>query len=64
MRVGHRVVVLSRRPGQVRDVVEIDRPLAERGLADPDLERIQARLWDLMREEAAAADQELVDAGN
>jgi NitT/TauT family transport system ATP-binding protein len=64
VRVGHRVVVLSRRPGQVRDVVEIDRPLAERGLADPDLERIQARLWDLMREEAAAADQELVDAGN
>ena len=63
VRVGHRVVVLSRRPGRVRDVVEIDRPLGERGLADPDLERIQARLWDLMREEAMAADQELLDAG-
>ena len=62
VRVGHRVVVLSRRPGQVRDVVKIDRPLAERGLADPDLERIQARLWELMREEAMAADQELADA--
>jgi NitT/TauT family transport system ATP-binding protein len=62
VRVGHRVVVLSRRPGQVRDVVKIDRPLAERGLADPDLERIQARLWELMREEAMAADQELAYA--
>ena len=64
VRVGHRVVVLSRRPGQVREVVTIDRPLAERGLADPDLERIQARLWDLMRDEAMAADQELADAGH
>jgi NitT/TauT family transport system ATP-binding protein len=64
VRIGHRVVVLSRRPGQIREVVEIDRPLAERGLADPDLERIQARLWDLMREEAMAADQELVGSGN
>ena len=64
VRVGHRVVVLSRRPGQVREVVTIDRPLAERGLADPDLERIQARLWGLMRDEAMAADQELADAGH
>ena len=62
VRVGHRVVVLSRRPGQVRDVVTIDRPPAERGLADPDLERIQACLWDLMRDEAMAADQELAEA--
>ncbi|MBK1695988.1 ABC transporter ATP-binding protein [Rhodovibrio salinarum] len=61
VRVGHRVVVLSRRPGQIREVVEIDRPLDQRGLADPDLDQIQARLWALMRAEAMAADQELVD---
>ena len=61
VRLGHRIVVLSRRPGRIRDVVDIDKPLAERGYADPDLEEIQKHLWDLMREEAQAADQELVN---
>lgn len=61
VRLGHRVVVLSRRPGTIREVVEIDRPLSERGYADPDLERTQKHLWDLMREEARAADEELID---
>ena len=37
MRLGHQIVVLSRRPGRVRDILRIDRPLAERGAADPDL---------------------------
>jgi NitT/TauT family transport system ATP-binding protein len=60
VRVGHRIVVLSRRPGTIREVVRIDRPLADRGLADPELEATQARLWELMRAEAMAADQELV----
>jgi len=62
VRLGHRVCVLSRRPGRVREVVAIDRPLAERGLADPLLEREQARLWTLLRDEARAADAELLDA--
>ncbi|MFD1697038.1 ABC transporter ATP-binding protein [Roseibium aestuarii] len=61
VRLGHRVVVLSRRPGTIREVVEIGRPLSERGYADPDLERTQKHLWDLMREEARAADEELID---
>lgn len=59
-RMGHRIVVLSRRPGKVREVIDIDKPLTERGYADPDLDRIQRQLWELMREEARAADQELV----
>jgi NitT/TauT family transport system ATP-binding protein len=62
VRLGHRICVLSRRPGRVREVVTIARPLAERGLVDPDLEAEQARLWTLLRDEAEAADQELVDA--
>ncbi|MDF1726260.1 MAG: ABC transporter ATP-binding protein [Sulfitobacter sp.] len=62
VRLGHRIVVLSRRPGQIRDVVDIDKPLAERGYADPDLEEIQKHLWDLMRDEARAADEEIMDA--
>ena len=61
VRLGHRVVVLSRRPGRIREIVEIGKPLAERGYADPDLDRVQQHLWSLMREEARAADEELID---
>lgn len=61
VRLGHQIVVLSRRPGQIREVVEIDKPLAARGHGDAELERTQKHLWDLMREEARAADEELLD---
>ncbi|KHA51542.1 ABC transporter ATP-binding protein [Sulfitobacter geojensis] len=61
VRLGHRIVVLSRRPGQIREVVEIDMPLAERSHGDPRLEQTQKHLWELMREEARAADEELLD---
>ena len=61
VRLGHRVVVLSRRPGQVREIVDIDIPLSERHPGHPALEDRQAHLWDLMRDEARAADQELLD---
>ncbi|THH35178.1 ABC transporter ATP-binding protein [Aliishimia ponticola] len=60
VRLGHQIVVLSRRPGQIREVVEIDKPLEARGYADPDLEAVQKHLWDLMRDEARAADAELI----
>ena len=62
VRLGHVIVVLSRRPGMIREIVEIDRPLDERSFGDTDLERVQKQLWTLMREEAAAADQELIHA--
>ncbi|QIE55824.1 ABC transporter ATP-binding protein [Pikeienuella piscinae] len=61
VRLGHRIVVLSRRPGRVREVVEIDAPLDARGPGDGALEAVQARLWTLMREEAMEADREIVD---
>lgn len=61
VRLGHRIVVLSRRPGEIREVVEIDRALDERGHGDRELEQIQRHLWDLMRDEARAADEELLD---
>lgn len=61
VRLGHRIVVLSRRPGQIREVVEIDMPLAARSHGDPSLEKTQKHLWELMREEARAADEELLD---
>ncbi|MEM8848626.1 MAG: ABC transporter ATP-binding protein [Pseudomonadota bacterium] len=57
VRLGHRVVVLSRRPGRIREVIEIDAPLGTRGAMDD----VQAHLWGLMRDEARAADAELMD---
>ena len=61
VRLGHRVVVLSRRPGRIREIVDIDIPLSDRHLGDPVLEEKQKQLWDLMRDEAMAADKELVN---
>ena len=61
VRLGHSVVVLSRRPGRIREIVDIDKPLSERGYADAELEKTQKHLWSLMREEARAADEELID---
>jgi len=60
VRLGHKVVVLSRRPGQIREIVEIDKPLSERAFGDADLDAYQKRLWNLMRDEARAADEELL----
>ena len=61
VRLGHFIVVLSRRPGRIREVVAVDKPLAERELGDADLEQTQKYLWNLMREEALAADKELIN---
>ncbi|KAB2689174.1 ABC transporter ATP-binding protein [Brucella pseudogrignonensis] len=60
VRLGHRVVVLSRRPGTIREIVDIDIPLGERRPGNPVLEEKQKQLWELMRAEAEAADQELI----
>ena len=60
VRLGHSIVVLSRRPGRIREIVEIDIPLADRNSSSINLERKQSQLWQLMRDEAIAADQELL----
>ncbi len=59
VRLGHLIVVLSRRPGAIHEIVEIDTPLDERDSADPALEAKRQHLWQLMRDEARAADAEL-----
>ncbi|MEA2728102.1 MAG: NitT/TauT family transport system ATP-binding protein [Acetobacteraceae bacterium] len=64
VRLGHQIVVLSRRPGQVRDVVRVDRPLAERRAADPDLMALEQRLWRMIRDDAAVAERERIDASD
>ncbi len=60
VRLGHKIVVLSRRPGCIREVVELDTPLEERKGQSGMLWERQRHLWELMREEALAADQEIV----
>lgn len=61
VRLGHQVAVLSRRPGQIREIVEVAKPLASRARGDPELDATQRHLWAQMRDEALAADQELLD---
>ena len=61
VRLGHKIVVLSRRPGQIREIVEITKPLSDRSYGDADLDATQKHLWELMRDEARAADEELID---
>ncbi len=61
VRLGHRIAVLSRRPGRIREIVEIDAPLGERDAHRERLEEQQQRIWALMREEALAADREMLD---
>ncbi|NKB51514.1 MAG: ATP-binding cassette domain-containing protein [Rhizobiaceae bacterium] len=60
VRLGHSIVILSRRPGQIREVVDIDLPLDQRRPGDPELESKQQHLWQMMRDEAEAADKELI----
>jgi NitT/TauT family transport system ATP-binding protein len=62
VRLGHQIVVLSRRPGTVRDILRIDRPLAGRSAADPDLLALEQRLWRMIRDDAAVAERERLDA--
>jgi len=60
VRLGHSIVVLSRRPGKIREIIDIKTPLADRQLGDIELEKQQKYLWNLMRDEAMQADQEML----
>jgi NitT/TauT family transport system ATP-binding protein len=61
-RLGQQIVVLSRRPGRVREVFHIDRPLLGRTADDPDLRGLEHTLWRLIRDDAAVAERERIDA--
>jgi len=62
VRLGHQIVILSRRPGQIRDILRIDRPLSGRSAADTDLLALEQTLWRMIRDDAAVAERERIDA--
>ena len=63
LRLADRIVLLSRRPGRIRAEITVPFPQAERRREDVRIElmRLSERLWDTIRAEARAADQEITD---
>ena len=64
VRLADRIVVLSRRPGRIREVVSIPMTRGERGdmAAREKLLALQSQLWSLIREEAIDAEREVQHA--
>jgi NitT/TauT family transport system ATP-binding protein len=64
VRLADRIVVLSRRPGRVREVVTIPLTRTERGdiQAREKLFALQSELWSLIRTEAIDAEREVQHA--
>jgi NitT/TauT family transport system ATP-binding protein len=62
VRLGQQIVVLSRRPGEIREILRVDRPLTGRDSADPDLLALEQELWRMIRDDAASAERERIDA--
>ena len=59
VRIGHRIAVLSRRPGRLHAIIEVATPLAERRDNAPELLRVREEIWQLIRDEALIADREI-----
>lgn len=55
-----RIAVLSRRPGRVREILEVGfpRPRTEKLLSDPQFVRMSEYIWGLLKEDALAAMKE------
>jgi NitT/TauT family transport system ATP-binding protein len=64
VRLADRIVVLSRRPGRIREVVAVPMTRGERGdiNAREKLLALQSELWSLIREEAIDAEREVQHA--
>ncbi len=64
IRLADRVLVLSRRPGRIKRMVEIGVPRPERAAPEhaAELARLHDELWSLIREEARLADREIQHA--
>jgi len=63
IRLADRIVILSRRPGRVREIVPVAVPRAERasGAAAAELAALERQLWEHIRTEAREAERERID---
>ena len=61
VRLGHKIIILSRRPGKIIETINIEKPIGDRKLIDKDLDEYQKNLWNIMHDEARAADAELLN---
>lgn len=59
VRLAHRVVALRRRPGTIKEIHSIDIPIKDRKEGMAELVAHEQALWNLIRDEAIAADKEL-----
>lgn len=64
VRIANRIIVLSRRPGRIKEIITISMPHPEREKIGnkAELAAITERLWQLIRDEALIASREVVDA--
>ncbi|MBV9588251.1 MAG: ATP-binding cassette domain-containing protein, partial [Hyphomicrobiales bacterium] len=62
LRLAHRIVLLSRRPGRIKTIIPIESSIDKRREGDANLVSAEKRLWSMIRDEASAADKELDDA--
>lgn len=62
LRLADRVCVLSRRPGRIREIINIEIPQGDRTkpAAQRDLTSLYERIWNLIKAEAQIADREVV----
>ncbi|HZB90532.1 MAG TPA: ABC transporter ATP-binding protein [Stellaceae bacterium] len=63
LRLADRIVVLSRRPGRIKEIVDVALPQRERrgAAAQAELAALGERLWALIRDEASLAEREVAD---
>ncbi len=63
LRLADRVVVLSRRPGRIKEVLTVPIPQRERTekAAQATIAELGERLWSLIRDEASVADREMMN---
>ncbi|MDQ6438123.1 ABC transporter ATP-binding protein [Mesorhizobium sp. LHD-90] len=58
--VAHRVVILSRLPGRVKDIVRLSSCPGSRADNDPEVIQARRHIWNLLSEDSAKVDQEVV----
>jgi NitT/TauT family transport system ATP-binding protein len=66
LRLADRIAVLSRRPGRLRELVQVDLPQAERAspAGQAHLAALSRQLWDLIKAEAQVAEREVLEKGS